>query len=112
MFFSTTWQWGSFDSLEQKNLSNSSFIISNNFSPFSGKLLDVYLMVDLLYIDINTNTNINQNKKHLLENVSFYVLIKTYFENIIKVSFELEPYSNDIVDDKIKTILQQLVISK
>lgn len=47
--FSTTWRWASFDSFERKNLSESEFIFSNNFSPFAGQLIDAYLMVALNY---------------------------------------------------------------
>lgn len=109
--FSTTWRWASFDSFERKNLSDSEFIISNNFSPFAGQLIDAYLMVALNYKKIENKTNISQKNRHFLENVSFYLLLKTYFDDPIKISYEIEPYQNSQNNKKIEIWLQKLVIS-
>lgn len=117
--FSTTWNWGSYENnplnnfgkVKQFNFSDTPYIISNNFSPFAGELLDTYLMVSFNYKDFNGVEYDNMKIRRKIKNIGFYLLAKTNFEEPLDILCELWPHR----ENQTKTVenySNKLVISK
>mgnify|MGYP007002808580 CR=1 FL=1 len=84
--FSTRWNVSEFAKFLSKDNNHvpSSFIISENFSPFCHKLIDAY-------IELKFN-NFNEEQ---WSNISAYVHFKSYFKEPIPVSFKICFWNGD-----------------
>ena len=117
--FSTSWNWGSYEynpisifgKVKQFNFSDTSYIISNNFSPFAGELLDTYLMVSLNYSDLDGVEYDKIKKRRKIKNIGFYLFAKTNFEEDLKFSYELWPHRENQTKT-LENLSNKLFISK